>query len=65
MEERKRIVALNDDLLNKVSGGDDVFGRKNFFLCPACGCETVDGQCGNDDCQYSIGYLAGHDVGLF
>ena len=55
MENKKRKVALNDELLEKVSGGDDVFKTVGSFICPACGCETVDGQCGNDDCEYSIG----------
>ena len=65
MEDRKKKVALNDELLEKVSGGDDVFRTEGSFVCPACGCETVDGQCGNSDCLYSIDYLTKHEYGLF
>ena len=65
MENKKRKVALNDELLEKVSGGDDVFKTVGSFICPACGCETVDGQCGNPDCVYSIDYLTKHEDWLF
>ena len=65
MEDKKKKVALNDDLLEKVSGGNDEFGTEGSFICRACGCETVDGQCGNEDCVYSIGYLTKHVYGQF
>ena len=65
MEHKKGKVALNDELLEKVSGGHDEFRTEGSYVCPACHCETVDGQCGNPDCVYSIGYLTKHEYGLF
>ena len=66
MENKIDKSALNDELLDKVSGGyGDVFSTVGSYICPACGCETVDGCCGNEDCAYSIGYLTNHEVGRF
>ena len=66
MKEKKEKFALNDELLEKVSGGwGDEFRTEGSFVCPACHCETVDGQCGNPDCVYSIDYLTKHEYGVF
>ena len=40
MEKKKEKVALNDDLLDKVSGGENIIGRFTGF-CSDCGTELV------------------------
>ena len=54
MENRKEKVALNDELLDKVSGGDASF---DFCACPGCNIRlSSDGVCQNVDCSRSPYY---------
>ena len=48
MEDRKKEVALNDDLLDKISGGGDPFRP----TCEKCGADLdYCGNCTNRNCS--------------
>ena len=55
MENRKEKVALNDELLDKVSGGTTL---GDFFNeCPSCHTPLdSDGNCPNEYCPLSVYY---------
>ena len=54
MENKKGKVALNDELLDKVSGGDDI--EINFDPCEECTLPKVNGVCVNPGCKASPFY---------
>ena len=54
---------LNDELLEKVSGGEDDITPS--CVCPLCGCETVDGVCQNERCEYSPSFQRDFKLGSF
>ena len=55
MENKKGKIALNDDLLDKVSGGFDIFNELDIDenLCGVCGhlLDLETGCCMNPECS--------------
>ena len=63
MKNNKGKVALNDELLERVSGGEDDIMPS--CVCPLCGCETADGVCQNERCEYSPRFQRDSNLGPF
>ena len=58
MENKNGKADLNEEELDKVSGGQWIFSRKS--KCPGCGQRlTSEGFCDNDKCELSPLYVPG------
>ncbi len=53
MEDKKDKVKLNDELLDKISGGNDV----NSPICPLCSCVAVNNICEYLQCSNYGSYI--------
>ena len=61
MENNKaKKIALNDELLDKVSGGDDT--EINYDPCEECTLPKINGVCFNPGCKASPFYDYRNDI---